>query len=160
MPVPTPHIGASKGDIAKTVIMPGDPLRAKFIAETFLKDPRLVNNIRNIQGYTGTYQGVPVTAMASGMGIPSIGIYSYELFNFYEVDNIIRVGTAGGISDKVKLRDVVAGIGACTNSAFADQYNLPGRFAPTATVPGVAVAAAGARTHVARPATRARAPAS
>jgi len=133
MPAPTPHIGASKGDIAKTVIMPGDPLRAKFIAETFLKDPRLVNNIRNIQGYTGTYQGVPVTAMASGMGIPSIGIYSYELFNFYEVDNIIRVGTAGGISDKVKLRDVVAGIGACTNSAFADQYNLPGRFAPTAS---------------------------
>ena len=133
MPVPTPHIASAKKSIAKTVLMPGDPLRSKFIAETFLEDPVLVNNIRGIHGYTGTYKGVPVTVMASGMGIPSIGIYSYELFNFYDVDNIIRVGTAGGISDKVKLRDVVAGISASTNSAFMNQYNLPGTFAPAAS---------------------------
>lgn len=133
MSVPTPHIAAKKEDIAKTVIMPGDPLRSKFIAETFLKSPVLVNDIRGIQGYTGTYNGTEVTVMASGMGIPSMGIYSYELYHFYEVENIIRVGTAGGISDKVKLRDVVAGMSASTNSAFADQFRLPGRIAPTAS---------------------------
>ena len=92
MPVPTPHIAAKAGDIAKTVLMPGDPLRSKFIAETFLENPVLVNNVRGVQGYTGTWKGVPVTVMASGMGIPSIGIYSWELYNFYDVDNIIRVG--------------------------------------------------------------------
>lgn len=112
--------------------MPGDPLRAKFIAETFLTDARLVNNVRGIQGYTGTYEGVPVSVMASGMGMPSIGIYSYELFKFYGVENILRVGTAGGMSQRVKLRDVVLGMGACTNSNFASQYNLPGQFAPIA----------------------------
>lgn len=129
----TPHNGAEKGAFAKTVLMPGDPLRAKFIAETFLENPVLVNNVRGIQGYTGTYQGVPVSVMASGMGMPSIGIYSYELFNFYDVDNIIRVGSAGGYADDLKLRDIVAGMGACTNSSFADQYGLSGTFAPIAS---------------------------
>lgn len=129
---PTPHIAAEYGDFAKTVLMPGDPLRAKFIAETFLENPRLVNNVRGIQGYTGTYKGVKVSVMASGMGMPSIGIYSYELYNFYGVENILRVGTAGGMSPRVKIRDVVLGMGACTNSNFASQYNLPGTYAPTA----------------------------
>lgn len=133
MGIPTPHNSAKAGDFAKTVLMPGDPLRAKYIAETFLENPVLVNNVRGIQGYTGTYKGVKVSVMASGMGIPSIGIYSYELFNFYDVDNIIRIGSAGGWSDKLKLRDVVAGMGACTNSAFANQYQLPGTFAPIAS---------------------------
>ena len=126
----TAHNTANKGDFAKTVIMPGDPLRAKYIAETFLDDARLVNNVRGIQGYTGTYHGKPVSVMASGMGMPSMGIYSYELFNFYDVDNIIRVGSAGGIAPSLKLRDVVIGAGACTNSNFAHQYGLPGAFAP------------------------------
>ena len=112
MPVPTPHIAAKAGDIAKTVLMPGDPLRSKFIAETFLENPVLVNNVRGVQGYTGTWKGVPVTVMASGMGIPSIGIYSWELYNFYDVDNIIRVGSAGALADDLNLMDVVAGAGA------------------------------------------------
>ena len=129
----TPHNSAQKGDFAKTVLMPGDPLRAKFIAETFLDSPRLVNNVRGIQGYTGTYKGVPVSVMASGMGMPSIGIYSYELFTQYDVDNIIRVGSAGALSPDLKLNDVVAGMGACTNSNFAAQYGLPGTFAPIAS---------------------------
>ena len=128
----TPHNSAQKGDFAKTVLMPGDPLRAKFIAETFLTDARLVNNVRGIQGYTGTYQGVPVSVMASGMGIPSIGIYSHELYSQYGVENIMRIGSAGAISGKLKLRDVVAASGACTNSNFAHQYELPGTFAPVA----------------------------
>lgn len=127
---PTPHNSASKEDIAKTVLMPGDPLRAKYIAENFLTDAVLVNNVRGIQGYTGKYDGTKVTVMASGMGIPSIGIYSYELFNFYDVDNIMRIGSAGAISPKIKIRDIVMGIGACTNSNFASQYHLPGTFAP------------------------------
>ena len=127
---PTPHIEAKPGDFAKTVLMPGDPLRAKFIAETFFEDAKLVNNVRGIQGYTGTYKGKRVSAMASGMGIPSIGIYSYELFNFYDVDNIIRVGTAGVVRPDLKVRDVVFGQGACTNSAYARQVDLPGTFAP------------------------------
>lgn len=97
---PTPHISAKPGDFAKTVLMPGDPLRAKFIAETFLENPVLVNNVRGIQGYTGTYKGKRVSVMASGMGMPSMGIYSYELFNFYGVENIIRVGSAGAINEK------------------------------------------------------------
>ena len=108
----TPHISAEKGDFAKTVLMPGDPLRAKFIAETFLENPVLVNNVRGVQGYTGTYKGVKVSVMASGMGCPSIGIYSYELFRFYDVENIIRVGSAGALTEKLKVRDVVAGIGS------------------------------------------------
>ena len=128
----TPHNSAKMGDFAKTVLMPGDPLRAKFIAETFLKDAKLVNNVRGIHGYTGTYDGVPVSVMASGMGMPSIGIYSHELYSQYGVENIMRIGSAGAISPKLKLRDVVAGQGACTNSNFAHQYNLHGTFAPIA----------------------------
>ena len=128
----TPHNSAKMGDFAKTVLMPGDPLRAKFIAETFLKDAKLVNNVRGIHGYTGTYEGVPVSVMASGMGMPSIGIYSYELYSQYGVENIMRIGSAGAISPKLKLRDVVAGQGACTNSNFAHQYELHGTFAPIA----------------------------
>ena len=128
----TPHNSAKMGDFAKTVLMPGDPLRAKFIAETFLEDAKLVNNVRGIHGYTGTYRGVPVSVMASGMGIPSIGIYSHELYTQYGVENIMRIGSAGAISPKLKLRDVVAAQGACTNSNFAHQYQLPGTFAPIA----------------------------
>ena len=130
--MPTPHNSAVKGDFAKTVLMPGDPLRAKFIAETFLDKPRLVNNVRGVQGYTGTYKGVPVSVMASGMGMPSIGIYSYELFTQYDVDNIIRVGSAGAIQKELKLGSIVAGMGACTNSNYAAQYGLGGTFAPIA----------------------------
>ena len=128
----TPHNEAVNGAFAKTVLMPGDPLRAQFIAETFLTDAKLVNNVRGIHGYTGTYQGTPVSVMASGMGMPSIGIYSHELFHFYDVDNIIRVGSAGGISPKLKLRDVVMAQGACTDSNYAHQFGLPGTFAPIA----------------------------
>lgn len=131
--LPTPHIAATEKDaFAKTVLMPGDPLRAKYIAESFLENPVLVNNTRGVQGYTGYYKGKRVSVMASGMGIPSIGIYSYELFNFYNVETIIRVGSAGAISPDLHLRDVVFGMGACTNSAYAKQYNLPGDFAPIA----------------------------
>ncbi len=133
MSVPTPHINAKVGDFAKTVLMPGDPLRAKFIAETFLEDAVLVNNVRGVQGYTGTYKGKRVSVMASGMGMPSIGIYSYELFNFFDVDNIIRIGSAGAISEELKLRDIVIGMSASYNSVFANQYNLPGTYAPTAS---------------------------
>ena len=129
----TPHIKAEKGDFAKTVLMPGDPLRAKFIEETFFENPVLVNNVRGIQGYTGTYKCTKVSVMASGMGMPSMAIYSYELFKEFDVENIIRIGTAGAISEKLELRDVVAGIGACSNSNFANQYRLPGTFAPTAS---------------------------
>ena len=128
--MPTPHNNANKGDFAKTVLMPGDPLRAKFIAETFLTEPKLVNNVRGVQGYTGTYKGVPVSVMASGMGIPSIGIYSYELYTQYDVENIIRVGSAGAMRADLELGSVVAGQGACTNSDFASQYELGGSFAP------------------------------
>ena len=128
--IPTPHIEAKEGDFAKTVLMPGDPLRAKFIAETFFEDAVMVNNVRGVHGYTGFYKGKRVSVMASGMGIPSIGIYSYELFNFYGVKNIIRVGTAGVIEPSLKVRDVVIGMGACTNSNYAAQFNLPGTYAP------------------------------
>jgi purine-nucleoside phosphorylase len=131
--IPTPHNGAKKEDIAKTVLMPGDPLRAKFIAETYLKDAVCFNTVRNMFGYTGTYNGKRVSVMGGGMGMPSIGIYSYELFNFYDVDNIIRIGSAGGIAENVHVRDVVIGMGACTNSNYAKQYNLPGTFAPIAS---------------------------
>lgn len=126
----TPHNSAEKGAFAKTVLMPGDPLRAKFIAETFLTDAKLVNDVRGIQGYTGLYQGTPVSVMASGMGMPSMGIYSHELFSEYDVDNIIRIGSAGAIDRKLQLRDIVAGIGACTNSNFAAQFQLPGIYCP------------------------------
>ena len=132
MAVPTPHISAQLGEIAKTVLMPGDPLRSKFIAETFLENPVLVNNVRGVQGYTGTWKGVPVTVMASGMGIPAIGIYSWELYNFYNVENIIRIGSAGAMQDDIELMDIVFGMGACTDSNFAHQFGLNGTFAPTA----------------------------
>ncbi len=128
----TPHNAAAMGDFAQTVLMPGDPLRAKFIADTFLDNAKLVNNVRGIQGYTGTYRDTPVSVMASGMGMPSIGIYSHELYSQYGVENILRIGSAGAISKKLKLRDVVAAQGACTNSNFAHQYELPGLFAPIA----------------------------
>ena len=132
MSVSTPHISLPEGEsFAKTVLMPGDPLRAKKIAETFFENPVLINNVRGIQGYNGTYKGHKVSVMASGMGMPSIGIYSYELYNFFGVENIIRVGSAGGISPDVKLRDIVAGIGANTNSNFASQYGVTGTIAPT-----------------------------
>lgn len=130
--IPTPHNGAKSGDIAKTVLMPGDPLRAKFIAETYLEDVVCFNTVRNMLGFTGTYKGKRVSVMGGGMGMPSIGIYSYELYHFYDVDNIIRIGSAGGIADDIKLRDIVIGMGASTNSNFAAQYQLPGTFAPIA----------------------------
>lgn len=127
---PTPHINATPSDFAKTVLMPGDPLRAKFIAENFLSDARLVNNIRGISGYTGTYKDKRISVMASGMGMPSIAIYSYELYNIFGVENIIRVGSAGAISPDLHVRDIVIGMGACTNSAYADSFGLNGTFAP------------------------------
>lgn len=130
---PTPHIAAKPGDFARTVLMPGDPKRARFVAETFLEDRVLVNDVRGVQGYTGVYKGKRVSVMASGMGIPSIGIYSYELFNFYDVENIIRIGSAGAIHPDLRIRDVVIGMGACTNSNFAMQYGLPGTFTPIAS---------------------------
>ena len=129
----TPHNSANKGDIAKTVLMPGDPLRAKFIAETYLNDPVCYNEVRGMLGFTGTYKGVPVSVQGSGMGMPSIGIYSHELYNEYGVENIIRVGTAGAIADNVELRDVIIAASASTNSNYAMQYRLPGTYAPTAS---------------------------
>lgn len=129
----TPHNSAAKGDFAKTVLMPGDPLRAKFVAENFLTDAKLVNNVRGIGGYTGTYKGIPVSVMASGMGMPSMGIYSYELYKFYGVENIIRIGSAGALQPYIKLREIVLGMGACTTSNYAAQYGLHGTFAPTAS---------------------------
>lgn len=132
MSVPTAHIGAKLGDFAKTVLMPGDPLRAKYIAETYLENPRLVTSVRNMFGYTGRYKGKEISVMGGGMGMPSIGIYSYELFNFYDVDQIIRIGSAGALQDHMKVMDVVIGMGACTDSNYAYQYGLPGTFAPIA----------------------------
>ena len=129
---PTPHINAKPEDFAKTVLMPGDPLRSKFIAENFLEHPVLVNNVRGVQGYTGTYKGTRVSVMASGMGMPSIGIYSYELYNFFGVENIMRIGSAGSLSKDIKIRDIVVAMGACTNSDYARQFNLPGTLAPIA----------------------------
>ena len=130
---PTPHISCQPGDFAKTVLMPGDPLRAKFIAETFLTNVKLVNNVRGIQGYTGEYKGKKVSVMASGMGMPSIGIYSYELFNFYGVENIIRIGSAGMINQDLKLRSVVAGMSAYSNSDYGAQFGFKGNLAPCAS---------------------------
>lgn len=128
----TPHIEAKKGDIAKGVIMPGDPLRAKFIAENFLSNVRCYNTVRNMLGFTGEYKGKTVSVQGSGMGIPSMGIYSHELYSYYNVESIIRVGTAGAISDDVNLRDVVIAAGACTNSNYINQFDLPGDFSPIA----------------------------
>lgn len=129
---PTPHNQATEGQIAKTVLMPGDPLRAKYVADTYLDDVTCFNQVRNMLGFTGTYKGKPVSVMGSGMGVPSIGIYSYELFNLYDVDNIIRIGTAGGLAPDVRLRDLVIGMGACTDSNYAAQFRMPGTLAPIA----------------------------
>ena len=126
----TAHINANPEDFASTVLMPGDPLRAKMIAEKYLENAVLVNNIRGVQGYTGTYKGKRVSVMASGMGMPSMGIYSYELFKFFDVKNIIRIGSAGALKEDIHVRDVVIGMGCSTDSNFAANYNLPGTFAP------------------------------
>ena len=131
--IPTPHITAKAGDFAETVLMPGDPLRAKFIAETYLENPVLVNNVRGVNGYTGTYRGKRVSVMASGMGQPSIGIYSYELYAFYDVKNIIRVGSCGSFHPDLHARDIIIAMGACTNGNYAAQYRLPGTFCPIAS---------------------------
>lgn len=132
MSVPTPHISARKEDFAKTVLMPGDPKRSRFIAENFLENAVLVNDIRGVQGYTGTYKGKRVSVMASGMGQPAIGIYSYELFNFYDVSSIIRVGSCGSFREDLHVHDIVLAMGACTDSNFAAQYKMNGTFAPIA----------------------------
>ena len=133
MIVPSECNAANKGDIAKAVLMPGDPLRAKFVAENYLEDPVCFNSIRNMLGYTGKYKGKTLSVMGSGMGIPSMGIYAYELYNFFDVDSIIRIGSAGGIGDDVKIRDVVIAIGASTNSNYAAQYRFPGTLSATAS---------------------------
>jgi purine-nucleoside phosphorylase len=130
--VPTPHIGAQMGEIAKTVIMAGDPLRAKFMADKFLENPVQFNNVRSMLGFTGTHNGKRVSVMGHGMGIPSIGIYTYELFNFYDVDTIIRVGSAGSINKDLLVGDLCIAMGACTNSNYGIQYELPGTYAPIA----------------------------
>ena len=127
---PTPHINAVPGDFGQTVLMPGDPLRAKFIAENYLENAKLVNNVRGIQGYTGIYKGIPVSVMASGMGMPSMGIYSHELYQVFGVENIIRVGSAGALQPYIRVRDIVLGQGACTDSRWAAQFHLAGDFAP------------------------------
>lgn len=129
---PTPHIGAKFGEIAETVIMAGDPLRVKLMAEKFLENPVQFNNVRGMLGYTGTYLGKRVSVMGHGMGIPSIGIYTYELYNFYGVKTIIRVGSAGAIREDIKLGDLIIALGACTDSNYAATFELPGTFAPIA----------------------------
>ena len=128
----TPHIQPNGKKIAKTVLMPGDPLRAKFIAENFLENVEQFNDVRNMFGYTGTYKGKEVSVMGSGMGIPSIGIYSYELYNFFDVDTIIRIGSCGAMQEHVNLYDIIIGQGASTNSNYVDQFQFPGNFAPLA----------------------------
>ncbi len=133
MNYPTPHINAKPEDFGQTVLMPGDPLRAKYIAENFFENPVLVNNVRGVQGYTGTYKGVKISVMASGMGIPSIGIYAYELFNAYGVKNIMRIGSAGSINPDIHVRDIVIAQGACTDSNFMHQYHIDGTYAPIAS---------------------------
>ncbi|WP_317327328.1 purine-nucleoside phosphorylase [Turicibacter sanguinis] len=134
MAIPTPHIGCTEqGIIAETVLLPGDPLRAKYIADNFLEDVVQFNTVRNMFGYTGTYKGKKISVMGSGMGIPSIGIYSYELIHFYGAKNLIRIGSCGSLQEDVKIRDVIIGMGACTNSNYASQYNLPGTYAPIAS---------------------------
>lgn len=127
---PTPHINATPDDFAKTVIMPGDPLRAKFIAENFLTDAKLINSVRGAYAYTGKYNGKPISVMSSGMGMPSMAIYSYELFNIFGVENIIRIGSAGSVNRDIKVRDLIIAMGASTNSNYASQYGLNGNFAP------------------------------
>ena len=128
----TPHNKAEAGDIAKVVLMPGDPLRAKYIAETYLTEVKCFNSVRNMLGFTGKYKGKELSVMGGGMGIPSISIYSYELYKFYDVDTIIRIGSAGALQEDIELKDIVMAQGACTDSRFAYQYELPGTFAPIA----------------------------
>jgi len=135
MIVPSECNAAAKGDIAKAVLMPGDPLRAQFVAEKYLEDPVCFNTIRNMLGYTGRYKGKLISVMGSGMGVPSMGLYAYELYNFFDVDSIIRIGSAGGIGDNVRLRDVVIAMGASTNSSYAAQYQFPGTLSATASYP-------------------------
>ena len=127
---PTAHIKSTPDKIAKTVLMPGDPKRSELVAKKFLKDAVLFNDVRGVQGYTGTWKGVPVSVMASGMGMPSIGIYSYELYHGFGVENIIRIGSAGSMREDVKVRDIVLGMGACTDTSYGNQYGLDGNFAP------------------------------
>ena len=131
--IPTPHIEAKMGEIAKSVLMPGDPLRAKFVAETFLEEARQFNGVRGMLGFTGKYKGKDVSVMGSGMGMPSMGIYSYELYHFYGVENIIRIGTAGATQENVKIREIVIAQGACTNSNYQEQFNINGFYAPIAS---------------------------
>lgn len=130
--IPTPHNGACEGEVAKTVLMPGDPLRAKYIADHYLENVTCFNTVRNMLGYTGDYKGKQVSVMGGGMGIPSVGIYTYELYHFYNVDQIIRIGSAGALSDQVKVKDVVIAMGACTDSNYINQFQLPGNYAPIA----------------------------
>ncbi len=144
---PTPHINAKPEDFAKTVLMPGDPLRAKYIAENFLEDAKLINNVRAINGYTGTYKGEKISVMASGMGMPSIGIYSYELYNFFGVENIIRIGSAGALDKNINVRDIVIGMGASTNSNYQRQFNLPGNFSAIASYDLLKIAAEECEKH-------------
>lgn len=133
MAINTPHISAQEGDFAETVLMPGDPKRSRLVAEKFLENAVLVNDVRGVQGYTGTYKGKKVSVMASGMGQPSIGIYSYELFKYYGVENIIRIGSCGTIDPDLHVRDIVIAQAACTNSNYASQYGLPGTYSPIAS---------------------------
>ncbi|HCX9234851.1 TPA: purine-nucleoside phosphorylase [Staphylococcus aureus] len=149
----TPHIQPNGVKIAKTVLMPGDPLRAKYIADNFLENVEQFNDVRNMFGYTGTYKGKEVSVMGSGMGIPSIGIYSYELYNFFDVGTIIRIGSCGALQENVNLYDVIIAQAASTNSNYVDQYNIPGHFAPIADFELVTKAKnvadqIGATTHV------------
>ena len=146
----TPHNEARRDQIAKTVLMPGDPRRSRFIAKNFLTDWVLVNNVRGVQGYTGTWKGVPVTVMSSGMGMPSIGIYSWELFHMYDVDNIIRVGSAGALQDRIEVRDIVIAQGACTDSNYMNVFGLQGSFAPIADYTLMSKAIETAREHGAK----------
>ena len=141
----TPHNTAEKGDIAKTVLMPGDPLRAKYIAETYLENPKCFNEVRGMFGFTGTYNGKEVSVMAHGMGIPSIGIYTYELYNFYDVDNIIRIGSAGALQDNINVMDIVIAMAASTDSNYAEQFHIPGHYAPCASFDLLEKAVAAAR---------------
>ena len=133
MATPSACNEAKPGEIAKAVLMPGDPLRAKYVAEHYLEDPKCFNTVRGMLGYTGLYKGKRISVMGHGMGVPSIGLYTYELYNFYDVDSIIRIGSAGGVGEDVRVRDVVIALGASTNSHFADQYGFPGLLAPTAS---------------------------
>ena len=128
------HISAKKGDIAESILLPGDPLRAKYIAENFIDSPVQFNNIRNILGYTGRYKGIPVSVMGTGMGMPSMGIYSWELMKEYNVENLIRIGTAGSIQHDIKIKEVVLGLSASTDSNYIHTFNLKGNFAPTANI--------------------------